>query len=166
MYVDEKAQLYYINDTLPTFAFEIDSYQKGVLVDGWLLNDNLLTTHYNLIYPNARHTDLNCITKDDFTRVDIVCIPKSSLRVWLEQQGMTREYLKDVSRRARGNGSQDKYREASPCTDAWFIKSASFQYSETPLNLVIRKKVLVSLAMLTATVTQTDMTISFPRHNI
>ena len=37
--IDEKAQVYYINQSLPTFAFEVDSIQTGGLRIGWLLND-------------------------------------------------------------------------------------------------------------------------------
>ena len=40
--IDEKASVYYSNAMIPTFAFEINSYQRdgNEPVIGWLLNDN------------------------------------------------------------------------------------------------------------------------------
>ena len=47
--IDEKCALDYINKPLSTFAFELSSVNKnGERYDGWLVNKNLVTTHYLL----------------------------------------------------------------------------------------------------------------------
>ena len=51
--VDEKAQLYYINKDLPTFAFEISFLREGWPTTGWLCNETLKTDLYLLIWPFA-----------------------------------------------------------------------------------------------------------------
>ena len=48
-FVDEKAQLDYINDDLPTFAFELSYLKKGVLKKGWLYDTSKKTEFYALI---------------------------------------------------------------------------------------------------------------------
>ena len=49
--IDEKAQLTYINKTLPTFVFELSSLQKGRITDGWFVLDSPrnLTHYYFLV---------------------------------------------------------------------------------------------------------------------
>ena len=44
-YVDEKAQLDYINESLPTFAFELFYQKNGVQKQGWLF-DAAKKTHF------------------------------------------------------------------------------------------------------------------------
>lgn len=153
-YIDEKAQLYYINNTLPTFAFEIDSFQRGYLTEGWLLNNALLTTDYNLIYPNARHNDLSIITKDDFTLVEVLSITKKVLLKSLESYGLTRSYLLAAAQRIRKQCGSEMYRENTMCRYAKFVKSASYRYSEAPLNLVVQKSFLRQIADCTVEVSQ------------
>ncbi len=47
--VDEKAQLDYINDDLPTFAFELSYLKNNVLKKGWFLDTNKQTDFYALV---------------------------------------------------------------------------------------------------------------------
>lgn len=49
--IDEKAQLTYINKTLPTFVFELSSLQKGRITEGWFVLDTPrnLTHYYFLV---------------------------------------------------------------------------------------------------------------------
>lgn len=153
-YIDEKAQLYYVNRTLPTFAFEINSFQRYGLVKGWLLDDSLLTTDYNLIYPNARHEDVNRLTKNDFTSVEIVSLKKQVLWDWLNLQGLTRDFLISQGQYIRREYGPGKIRVPTKCPFAYFVRSAATVYAERPLNLVISKSILVSLASYVAVVSQ------------
>lgn len=56
MLIDEKASVYYSNAMIPTFAFELDSIQRGHTepVQGWFINDELMTEYYMLIWPNVK----------------------------------------------------------------------------------------------------------------
>ena len=47
--VDEKAQLYYVNKDLPTFAFEVEYMLNGELKHGWLIDKGKMTKYYLLI---------------------------------------------------------------------------------------------------------------------
>jgi len=47
--IDEKAQLDYINEDLPTFAFELSYLKKGRLREGWLFDKNKKTDFYALV---------------------------------------------------------------------------------------------------------------------
>ena len=47
-FVDEKAQLDYLNEDLPTFAFEIQYSKDGTLRPGWLFDSNKKTQFYAL----------------------------------------------------------------------------------------------------------------------
>lgn len=48
-YIDEKAQLTYLNKKLPTFAFELSYLLNGAMRAGWLFDQNKVTTFYFLI---------------------------------------------------------------------------------------------------------------------
>ena len=56
-YIDEKAQLSYVDIALPTFAFELGSIINGRNVYGWLFDDKKVTDKYYLI--NSIMTDKN-----------------------------------------------------------------------------------------------------------
>jgi len=47
--IDEKAQLDYINEDLPTFAFELCYQKEGKLKTGWLIDESKKTEFYSLI---------------------------------------------------------------------------------------------------------------------
>lgn len=48
-YIDEKAQLDYINKHLPTFTFELSYLKNDIEKTGWLVDTHKITTHYFLV---------------------------------------------------------------------------------------------------------------------
>lgn len=48
-YIDEKAQLDYINENLPTFAFELTYLKNGTLKTGWFFDEKKKTEFYALV---------------------------------------------------------------------------------------------------------------------
>ncbi len=53
--IDEKCALHYINDDLPTFAFEVQYRNRaGELADGWFLDDALSTQEYDVMWITCR----------------------------------------------------------------------------------------------------------------
>ena len=143
-YIDEKGQLYYINQGLPTFAFELGYLKDGRSCIGWLLNDELLTSRYFLLWPEAETDDLSILTKDMFTSVYGMMIKKEDLINFLDENGLFRETLLRVEKELRRQGKQGKHR--SLMDGVYFFLSSSESYSEAPINLVISKKILRELA--------------------
>ena len=143
-YIDEKAQLHYINQGLPTFAFELEFLWQGKAMEGWFLNDSLRTTHYLLLWPNAIETELSLITSDDFTTVEGMMISKAKLRNHLDDIGLTDALLHEITALLHQQGI------SGPRTTAYdgikFYMSPSTTYSENPINIVISKKILAPLA--------------------
>ena len=103
--IDEKAQLHYINNGLPTFALELDFLLSGRVIDGWFLNDELKTTHYFFLWPNASTTDLATITSDSFTEVEGMMIPKRKMKSYFDGLGLDRARLKEMARSIREQGT-------------------------------------------------------------
>lgn len=142
-YIDEKAQLHYINKTLPTFAFELEFILDGRAMEGWFLNDDLKTTHYLLLWPNARTTDLSRLSSEDFSRVEGMMISKIKMKRYLEEIGLDDTELRRVTKSLRQrklSGSQE-----SPYDGIKFFISPSSSYVENPINMVISKRVLMKL---------------------
>lgn len=159
IYIDEKASIYYSNAMLPTFAFELDSIQKGHMdpVEGWFINDDLKTGYYMLIWPNVKcykpekqgtqwvRKDLKKIVKEDFTIVEAMLIEKKELRIFLERKGYDRDYLSKYAKYIRDLYSKESDKQDQEITENVKI-SYSGQLAEKPINLVIRKEVLRDLA--------------------
>ncbi|MEC8832937.1 MAG: hypothetical protein VX772_11300 [Bacteroidota bacterium] len=57
-YVDEKAQLDYINESLPTFAFELFYHKNGNQKQGWLFDSSKKTHFYALV--TSIYSDERC----------------------------------------------------------------------------------------------------------
>lgn len=143
-YIDEKAQLYYINESLPTFAFEVDSMQKEAYRKGWLINEKLITDYYLLIWPYAVHTDLYSIKCDDFTKLECLMILKSKLIHYLLNAEWDEQRLTSLSRKLSESKYVGKYEINHP--NFYMYKSDASKYSEVPTNLVIYRKTLRELA--------------------
>ena len=156
MLIDEKATMYYSNAMIPTFAFELDSIQKGHSepVQGWFVNDELQTEYYMLIWPNVKcihqenrwiRKDINNLGKDDFTIVEAMLIRKTDIRNALEEENYGKERLLEYARRIRNLYSDKETREEEKLTDNVKILFSG-QLAEKPINLVIRKELLKNLA--------------------
>lgn len=156
MVIDEKASIYYSNAMIPTFAFELDSIQRGRTepVEGWLINDNLATEYYMLIWPNVKcikqdkqwiRKDIKKLQKDDFTIVEAFLVPKQGIRMELERRGYDREHLILYAQKMREmcSGKTDMKKET---VDDEIEFSYSGQLAEKPVNVVIRKSLLQKLA--------------------
>lgn len=101
--IDEKAHLYYINNGLPTFAFELGFLLDGHETIGWFLNDELHTDRYFLLWPNATTSDLEHLTAKDFTLVYGLMIKKKKYstipaKPWTKQ----RASLEEIASATRG----------------------------------------------------------------
>ena len=157
IYIDEKASLYYSNLMIPTFAFEIDSIQKGHIepVEGWFLNNDLATDYFMLIWPNIKcekskdnnwiRKDLKYLNNDDFTIVEAMLIEKNVLQNEVEKLGYGKSYLLEYAKRIRAlqSNSDSSYTEK---VDNNIKIMYSGQLAEKPVNVVIQKKFLKKVA--------------------
>ena len=143
-HIDEKAQLYYVNKDIPTFAFELQFLKGGRVIDGWFLNDRLKTDYYLLIWPFASVTDVKAIKKEDFTRLDALMISKKKLREELASLGFDKEALAAKASQLRRTRTYGKI--TTGIQGVYYFASAPSKYAEAPINIVVSKARLISLA--------------------
>ena len=86
-YIDEKAQLDYINEELPTFAFELSYYKNSELRKGWLFDSNKKTHFYSLI--TAIYSD----EPGKFTSCKITFVNRQKLVLLLESRNISEKVL-------------------------------------------------------------------------
>ena len=152
--IDEKAQLHYINNNLPTFAFELSFLLRGEEVTGWFLNDRLETTHYLLLWPNAKTAELSRIKSSDFTVVYGAMISKVKLKRYLSSIGLDSATLLQINSALRRNKTSISFKD-SLYDGIAFSYSAS--YLEAPINIVIKKPILASIADVQYTITPENL---------
>lgn len=144
--VDEKAQLYYINKGLPTFAFELDFIgQTGNIQKGWFLNDNLDTNMYLLIYPYATTDKISKLEYSSFTKLECILISKKAIWNELYKVGLTKDFLMQETMQMRKEKQIGK-KFFDGIDWCYLNMSDPEQYSETPINIVIKKYKLMELA--------------------
>lgn len=156
--VDEKAQIHYLNKHLPTFAFELLSYQKGHDTIGWLCNEKLETEFYMLIWPSAKTNDYNGIAWSHFTNAKCLLIRRKRLLATLEGYGMTSERMMCDARRIRLSGQHGKI-PICGTNDIYYYASYPQKYQEAPINIVVREKVLVAIAQQGYLVSPEEVTV-------
>lgn len=143
-YIDEKAQLYYINKNIPTFAFELQFLKGGRVIEGWFLNDNLKTTYYLLIWPFASTDEVKKLKKEDFTKLDALMISKSKLREELASLGFDKATLAKRASQLRRTRTYGKI--TTGIQGVYYFASDPSKYAEAPINIVVSKSRLISLA--------------------
>ena len=147
-YVDEKAQLYYMQDPLPTFAFELSFLRAGEERLGWFINDELMTETYLLLFPRS-DVDVSKVTKTDFKSVEAIALSKKKLREYLSDRGLDKETLRkkaDAIRRSRKTGRIDRAFSGIDIRGIYLYASSPSRYIEAPINLVIGKDHLKRVA--------------------
>jgi len=129
--VDEKAQLDYINEDLPTFAFEISYKKEGVLKKGWLFDADKKTEFYSLI--TAIYSDAPNI----FTSCKITLVNRKKLIDVLSQKGINEALLTNYADTHDTAHGKLKLRELNHRTQGYLYISSKNK-AETPVNLILR----------------------------
>lgn len=140
--IDEKIAAHYINRDLPTFAFELCSNSNGNKI-GWLLNDNLKTTHYMVYWTFATNDDYTTVVSDEFTRADAFLLNKARLLKYLEFMGFTKERL---MKSCQAIIAHNKFGKVNLKSTDDFSFNRTKQLKEQPINVVIKKSILMKLA--------------------
>ena len=147
--VDEKAITHYMIRQLPTFALELSFLsQSGNVVEGWLTDTEKVTEYYLMMWPLA--TKHGTIEIQDIKSIEYMLVKRSDILQWLASQGYTLDKLKEKANVIREtiteNGAIDKVNGK----DFWFFLTTKL--AECPINVVIRKKVYESLALMKGTI--------------
>lgn len=141
--VDEKAQTQYINKPLPTFALELSFISaNNEIIKGWLIDKNKETEYYLFQWIHKCDSTWN-IKSEDIKELEYALVSRSKILEYLASNGYSIEMLnkKDTEIREKNQfGPYDKL----PNKDFWFFHSTNLV--ESPINIVIRKKVLMEIA--------------------
>ena len=130
--VDEKAQLDYVNDDLPTFAFELSYYKKGKLKSGWLSDSNKRTHFYSLV--TAIYQD----EPDKFTSCKITFVNRKKLLQLLEERNLSfQEFLNKQLPHGKSVIEQFHHRKEG------YLYSSISNKAEKPLNLILKLDFLI-----------------------
>lgn len=134
--VDEKAQLDYIGDDLPTFAFEISYLKKGSLKKGWLFDTTKTTDFYALI---------TAIYKDEpnaFTSCKITFVNREKLIALLHSKNITQKTLSNYIALDSKIQGKIKIKELHSYKEGYLYLSSTNK-SEKPLNLILKLDYLI-----------------------
>jgi hypothetical protein len=138
--IDEKAQLSYLNKTLPTFVFELSYLKDESWREGWLFDKNKITEIYFLV------TEIFCSDIHDlgkgFLSVKITAVNRNKLISYLSSKGLTKEVLMQYEKDIRQAGTAktiikelDNYLDGN-------LQYTNF-LNEKPVNLVLKLDRLV-----------------------
>lgn len=135
--IDEKAQLYYTDGGLNTFAFELNFLNRsGKRAEGWLTDPSKETTHYQLLYLNAEK-DFDHI--DQIHQVAYVLVGRKAV---LDLIGLDIETLRKRGREVAQ--SNEFYHSKNPAAPYYYTHST--RLAESPVNIIIPKKELLRIA--------------------
>lgn len=140
-FIDEKSQTTYMNNPLPTFAFELSYEYNGVTRKGWLLDENKKTNYYLLIYPRSytkeSYKELSDI--DDLDFAEIILLNKKRLITELSNIGIS---LKSLIEIAKNIQTENKPIPISDKSKNYVSIYKSSYLSEKPVNIVIKRTLL------------------------
>lgn len=140
-YVDEKAQLDYLNVSLKTFAFELSYLKFGGWREGWLFDNKKITEIYFLI------TEIKVVNPENIYQgiqsLKITGIYRSRLLKHLEKIGLTKDRLLEIEKELRnsGLGGRTDIKELNSKIEG--NVNLTLGKSEKPINLVLKLDYLI-----------------------
>ena len=147
--VDEKAITHYMTKQLPTFALELSFLsQSGNIVEGWLTDTDKITEYYLMMWPVA--TKPWTIEIEDIKYIDYLLVKRSDILQWLANQGYTVDKLKEKAETIRNTITENGAIDKVSGKDYWFFLTTKL--AECPINVVIRRKIYESLAIMKGTI--------------
>jgi hypothetical protein len=134
-FVDEKAQLDYMNESLPTFAFELSYQKEGIRKRGWLFDSNKKTQFYSLI--TGIYSDAPAL----FTSATITLVNRELLVAHLHNFGVLDEEI-----HLPKNHGKHILSPLNPKKEGYLFFSKKNKV-EQPLNLILRLDFLISIGV-------------------
>ncbi|PRX56893.1 hypothetical protein [Flagellimonas meridianipacifica] len=130
-FVDEKAQLDYINESLPTFAFEILYMKNHVEKMGWFLDTQKQTQFYALV------TSIFSDETNVFTSCNITFVNREKLIQFLAARGLTSERMQELARSQPSFHGKMQLNHLEPYTEGCLFFSNKNK-AESPVNLILK----------------------------
>lgn len=139
-YVDEKAQLDYVNDSLPTFAFELFYEKNGIQRQGWLFDSKKKTDFYALV------TSIYADEENTFTSCSITFVNRKKLLAYLESRELSKEGLKEIA--ATNEGFHGKLElKALDVKNEGYLFFSRKNKAEKPVNLILKLDFLIQIGV-------------------
>jgi hypothetical protein len=138
--VDEKAQLDYVNESLPTFAFELFYDKSGRQKQGWLFDGSKKTHFYALV------TSIYSDEEKMFTSCNITFVNREKLIGHLSGFGLTKEYLTKVAHDNKDTHGKLVLEKLHPKKEGYLFFSSSNK-AEKPINLILRLEFLCTIGV-------------------
>ncbi len=127
-HIDEKAQLDYLNEDLPTFAFELSYLKEGKEKIGWLFDTKKRTDFYALV--TALFED-----EGEFSSCKVTLVNRQKLISMLSEFGFNAEKLQNY-KSLNGHGKIE-LEGLHPKTQGYLYHSKNNK-AEQPLNLILK----------------------------
>jgi hypothetical protein len=138
--IDEKAQLDYINEDLPIFAFELGYYKKNRYEEGWLFDHHKKTDFYSLA--TAIYEDESNI----FTSCKVTLVNRKMLLAFLNKKAKSKKILTDYCDSNIEHQGKLKIKELNTKYEGYFYFSKNNK-SEKPINLILKLEFLIDLGI-------------------
>lgn len=138
--MDEKAQLDYVNESLPTFAFELSYLKNGDQKRGWLFDASKKTHFYALV------TSIFSDEEKMFTSCNITFVNRKKLIGHLVDLNLTEEHFTKVIRNNAQTNGKLILESLHPKKEGFLFFSTSNKV-EKPINLVLRLEFLVEIGV-------------------
>jgi hypothetical protein len=133
-YIDEKAQLHYLNKSLATFTFEISYLKNGDWRKGWFYDKKKLTQTYFLF------TSIQREPSSHFTSTRFISVNRAYLQNFLEENGLNEARIFEYEKMFRAD--KDRYNGEQYINEldrSFATFHCSFKnLREEPINLKIR----------------------------
>lgn len=102
-YIDEKAQLTYLNKSLPTFAFELSYILGNEQKKGWLFDSRKITYYYFLITSIYLKQGVSKLThEDDIAECTLTKVHRGNLQKMLSNTKVTNPNSDDLLKQFEG----------------------------------------------------------------
>lgn len=139
---DEKAATAFINKPLKTFAFELSFINRAnERQDGWLINKDLKTDLYCLIWIDKAKSSI-LYSYQDIQQIEVIFVKKSDILDYLKNLGWSSENLFKKDQQIRETNGQCEM------GNIW-QNGCKFSYSqqlvEKPINILIPREMLVNM---------------------
>ena len=132
-FIDEKAQLDYVNEDLPTFAFELGYQKNGKAKKGWLFDTLKRTDFYSLI--TAIYSDEPL--PHSYTSCKITLVNRKKLLSFLENKGLSDAELNVLLKKHSGSSGKIEIEVLNTRKEGYLFVSNTYK-AEKPINLILK----------------------------
>ncbi|MFD2100159.1 hypothetical protein [Flagellimonas iocasae] len=139
-FVDEKAQLDYVNENLPTFAFELFYEKAKIKKGGWLFDASKKTDFYALV------TSIFSDEEDRFTSCNITFVNREKLIQHLSVLNLTSERFQEIVLQHSGHHGKLGLKKLHPLHEGYLFFSTQNK-AEKPINLILKLDYLMAIGV-------------------